>query len=52
MALLSALFRVYRADMQEGERFGDFLVRSGRVSEIHDGRVFHAAFPPRSTNIT
>ena len=41
VATLSELFRRYAAERDAGERFGDFLVRSGRVREIRAGRHFH-----------
>ena len=40
---LSPLFDRYADERQEDERFGDFLVRTGVVREVSEGRFFHAA---------
>ena len=40
---LSPLLRSYSDERDDGEHFGDFLVRSGVVREVTAGREFHAA---------
>ena len=42
VAALRELFLRYGAERDPGERFGDFLVRSGTVREVREGRYFHA----------
>ena len=42
IAALAPLFKSYAADRNEGEKFGDFVVRQGVVREISAGRYFHA----------
>lgn len=39
---LGKLFRRYAAEREEGEHFGDFLVRTGVVRHVRRGRDFHA----------
>ncbi len=41
VSALGALFERYAAERQAGERFGDFVVRSGVVREVREGRHFH-----------
>lgn len=41
VAALSELFTRFAAERLAGERFGDFVVRSGVVREIRAGRYFH-----------
>jgi len=40
---LSPLFRRYAEEADDGERFGDFLLRRNVVREVSAGRYFHAA---------
>lgn len=40
---LSPLFRRYADEADDGERFGDFLLRGNVVREVSAGRYFHAA---------
>ena len=40
---LSPLFRRYADEADDGERFGDFLLRRNVVREVSAGRYFHAA---------
>ena len=42
VAALGELFGRYAAGRQAKERFGDYLVRSGIVRAVHQGRYFHA----------
>lgn len=42
---LAPLFADYARDRNDGERFGNFLVRSGVVREVSAGRYFHSATP-------
>lgn len=41
VSALGALFERYAAERQAGERFGDFVIRSGVVREVREGRHFH-----------
>ena len=43
LAALTPLFESYAAGRSPGERFGDFLVRTGVVQRVTVGRLFHAA---------
>jgi sulfite reductase (NADPH) hemoprotein beta-component len=38
---LSPLFASYGTEREEGEHFGDFLVRTGAVREVTAGRYIH-----------
>ena len=38
---LAALFKDYVANRQDGEHFGDFVIRQGVVAEVTEGRLFH-----------
>jgi sulfite reductase (NADPH) hemoprotein beta-component len=42
IAALEPLFAAYAAERQKGERFGDFVIRSGFVAASGNGREFHA----------
>jgi sulfite reductase (NADPH) hemoprotein beta-component len=42
IAALGPLFAAYAAERQKGERFGDFVIRSGFVAASGNGREFHA----------
>jgi sulfite reductase (NADPH) hemoprotein beta-component len=46
VAALDPLFAAYAAERREGERFGAFLVRSGRVAATANGPDFHANTGP------
>jgi len=39
---LKPILERYAKERLEGERFGDFTIRAGYVSEVRDGREFHA----------
>ncbi|MDQ6419512.1 assimilatory sulfite reductase (NADPH) hemoprotein subunit [Paenibacillus sp. LHD-117] len=39
---LKPILNHYSADREQGEHFGDFVVRSGYVSSVTDGRDFHS----------
>lgn len=41
-ALLAPIFKRYAAERLEGERFGDFVIRTGYVAETKQGADFHA----------
>ncbi|KFI22933.1 assimilatory sulfite reductase (NADPH) hemoprotein subunit [Nitrosococcus oceani] len=41
IATLSPLFEHYARERQQGEHFGDFVVRAGYVDEVRAGREFH-----------
>ena len=43
LAALDPLFRIYAAERDPGERFGDFVVRAGYVARTDAGRHFHEA---------
>jgi sulfite reductase (NADPH) hemoprotein beta-component len=40
-ARLDPLFAAYRAERQEGERFGAFVIRAGYIAETVNGPDFH-----------
>ena len=42
LAELTPIIRRYAAERRSGERFGDFVIRAGYVSEVTSGRTFHA----------
>lgn len=42
---LSRLFQRYAAERNPGERFGDFMVRTGLVEAVYEGRRFHRTTP-------
>ena len=42
IAALVPIFRHYATDRQRGERFGDFVIRSGYVQPTRAGKEFHA----------
>jgi sulfite reductase (NADPH) hemoprotein beta-component len=42
LAVLRPLFHHYAQERKPGERFGDFVVRTGYVREVKCGREFHA----------
>lgn len=39
---LQPIITHYSKDRQEGEHFGDFVIRAGYVQEVTDGQNFHA----------
>ena len=41
VATLDALFGAYAGEREDGERFGDFLIRAGHVARTESGREFH-----------
>jgi sulfite reductase (NADPH) hemoprotein beta-component len=43
LAVLRPLFHHFAEQRQPGERFGDFVVRTGYVREVRAGRDFHAS---------
>ncbi len=50
---LDPLFAAYSSDRQEGERFGDFVIRAGFVAATANGRDFHAnTGPHESASVT
>ena len=42
VAALDPVFAAYAAELQKGERFGDFTIRAGFVAATGNGRDFHA----------
>ena len=42
LATLEPLFVQYAKERNEGEHFGDFVIRKGYVEAVTDGRYFHA----------
>ncbi|KAK7955844.1 sulfite reductase (ferredoxin) [Apiospora aurea] len=42
LAIMKPLLKQYATERQEGERFGDFCIRSGVIKETTDGQNFHA----------
>ena len=44
---LDRVFAAYAAERQDGERFGDFVIRAGFVAATSNGRDFHANTGPR-----
>ena len=42
LSTLDPLFSAYAAERREGERFGDFLIRTQRVARTSNGADFHA----------
>jgi sulfite reductase (NADPH) hemoprotein beta-component len=43
---LSPLFEAYARERQDGERFGDFVIRTGVVRETIAGLDFHDNLAP------
>jgi sulfite reductase (NADPH) hemoprotein beta-component len=41
IALLTPLLARYAAEREKGERFGDFVIRTGTIAATHNGRDFH-----------
>jgi sulfite reductase (NADPH) hemoprotein beta-component len=42
LAELTPILQRYAAERRNGERFGDFAIRAGYVTEVRAGREFHA----------
>lgn len=45
IAVLTPILEHYARARQKGEHFGDFVVRTGYVDEVREGREFHAVRP-------
>ena len=43
LATLRPILTHYAKEREEGERFGDFVIRQGYVKAVTDGRDFHNA---------
>ncbi len=48
---LTPLFARYASEREEGERFGDFAVRTRIVRKVTAGRFFHAGNPEPGTDV-
>jgi sulfite reductase (NADPH) hemoprotein beta-component len=48
VALLDPLLRAYAKERRIGERFGDFVIRTGAVKATTSGNRFHADVRPPS----
>lgn len=50
LALMKPLLKHYALEREDGEKFGDFCIRSGIITATTDGRNFHdgVSFQPRS----
>jgi sulfite reductase (NADPH) hemoprotein beta-component len=46
VATLDPLFAAYATERRKGERFGAFLIRTGRIAATGNGRDFHARTGP------
>ena len=46
--LLAPIFQSYAMDRHDGERFGDFCIRSGYVAETIQGPDFHKNLKPEA----
>ena len=42
--ILRPIFERYASERTDGERFGDFVIRTGYVAETREGREFHDDF--------
>jgi sulfite reductase (NADPH) hemoprotein beta-component len=49
VSTLDPLFAAYAAERRPAERFGAFLIRTGRIAETGNGRDFHANTGPLRT---
>ncbi|MDQ4135888.1 MAG: NADPH-dependent assimilatory sulfite reductase hemoprotein subunit [Pseudomonadota bacterium] len=49
VATLDPLFAAYACEREEGERFGDFVIRAGFVAQTANGQDFHARTGPMRT---
>jgi sulfite reductase (NADPH) hemoprotein beta-component len=50
VAALTPLFEAFASDRQQGEKFGDFVVRTGVVAETTTGLDFHENLSPELRN--
>lgn len=50
IALLTPIIRDYAKTREEGEKFGDFVIRAGYVSATINGLDFHANLKPEATS--
>jgi sulfite reductase (NADPH) hemoprotein beta-component len=48
--LLRPIFLAYAQEREEGERFGDFCIRTGLVAETKEGKEFHKDFKEEPAN--
>ena len=46
LAELAPLFQSYAKEREDGERFGDFVIRTGVIEATTAGRAFHDTLPP------
>ncbi|MFD1887893.1 assimilatory sulfite reductase (NADPH) hemoprotein subunit [Paenibacillus wenxiniae] len=42
LSSLKPIFQRYATEREQGEHFGDFVIRAGYVEAVYDGRQFHA----------
>lgn len=47
IAVLTPIFEHYARERQQGEHFGDFVIRMGYVDEVRAGRAFHEVRPEK-----
>ncbi|ADE14449.1 sulfite reductase (NADPH) hemoprotein, beta-component [Nitrosococcus halophilus Nc 4] len=47
IAVLTPIFEHYARERQQGEHFGDFVIRMGYVDEVRAGREFHEVRPEK-----
>lgn len=52
VAALAPLLAAYARDRQDGERFGDYVIRAGIVQRTIEGRDFHDNLAPRIAELT
>ncbi|MGB0145145.1 MAG: NADPH-dependent assimilatory sulfite reductase hemoprotein subunit [Akkermansiaceae bacterium] len=50
IALLDPIIRDYAAHREDGETFGDFVIRAGYVAETINGLDFHSNLKPEATS--
>jgi sulfite reductase (NADPH) hemoprotein beta-component len=50
IALLTPIIRDYAKTREEGEKFGDFVIRAGYVVATMNGLDFHANLKPEATS--
>ena len=48
LEIMRPLIKQYAAERNEGERFGDFVIRKGYIAETTEGKYFHdnVSLPP------
>jgi sulfite reductase (NADPH) hemoprotein beta-component len=51
IAVLTPILDHYSRERQEGEHFGDFVIRAGYVDEVRAGREFHNIQPEKTVQI-